>query len=253
VNQIEIDRALRKLRLSGIADVLEVRVRGAQAERQPHLDFLSTLVSDELTRRQDRLLGRRIKLAGFRDSGKTLDAFDLDFNKKMNRQLIYELATARFVERREDVLLLGPPGTGKSHLAHAIGHAAIQQGHKVRYREAHVLIEELADANLDGRRKEVMAALAAVPLLIVDDLGMRKLPATAAEDLLELVMRRYERGATLLTSNRPVEDWGKLLGDNAAVTALLDRLLHHAHVMQCGPKSWRTHHAASLRKDADSR
>jgi DNA replication protein DnaC len=253
VNVIEIDRALRKLRLSGMADVLEIRVRGAAAERQPHLDFLSVLVSDELLRRQDRLLGRRIKQAGFRDSGKTLDSFDLDFNKKTNRQLLYELATARFVERREDVLFLGAPGTGKSHLAQAIGLSAIQQGHKVRYREAHVLLEELADATLEHRRKEVMTDLATVPLLVIDDLGMRKLPSTAAEDLLELIMRRYERASTLITSNRPVDDWGKLLGDTAAVSALLDRLLHHAHVLQCGPRSWRTHHATNLPKDSDSK
>jgi len=253
VNSVEIDRALRKLRLSGMADVLEVRIKGAAAERQPHLDFLSALVGDELLRRQDRLLGRRIKQAGFRDGGKTLDSFDLDFNKKMNRQLVYELATARFVERREDVLFLGPPGSGKSHLAQAIGMSAIQQGHRVCYREAHVLIEELADAALDQRRKEVMAELATVPLLIVDDLGMRKLPPTAAEDLLELIMRRYERASTLLTSNRPVDDWGKLLGDTAAVSALLDRLLHHAHVLQCGPRSWRTHNAASLPRETAAR
>jgi DNA replication protein DnaC len=142
VNTVEIDRALRKLRLSGMADVLEVRIKGAAAERQPHLDFISALVSDELQRRQDRLLGRRIKQAGFRDTGKTLDSFDLDFNKKMNRQLVYELATARFVEKREDVLFLGPPGSGKSHLAQALAMSAIQQGHKVSYREAHVLIED---------------------------------------------------------------------------------------------------------------
>ena len=153
MNIIEIDRALRRLRLSGMAEVLEVRIQGAAAERQPHLDFLSALVGDELLRRQDRLLGRRIKQAGFRDTGKTLDSFDLDFNKKMNRALVFELATARFVEKREDVLFLGPPGTGKSHLAQAIAHCAIQQGHRVRYREAHALLEELADASLERRAR----------------------------------------------------------------------------------------------------
>ena len=116
-----------------------------------------------------------------------------------------------------------------------------------------MLLEDLADATLERRRKEVMAELATVPLLIIDDLGMRKLPTTAAEDLLELIMRRYERASTLLTSNRPVDDWGKLLGDTAAVSALLDRLLHHAHVLQCGPRSWRTHHATSLPTDTNSK
>ena len=108
------------------------------------------------------------------------------------------------------------------------------------YRETHVLLDELADAIVDGTRKEYLQSLAAVPLLIIDDFGMRKLPLTAAEDLLEIVMRRYERASTLLTSNRPVEDWGKLLGDVAAVSAMLDRLLHHGHVLKCGPRSWRT-------------
>jgi DNA replication protein DnaC len=244
---VELDRALRQLRLSGMADVLETRLRHAQAERLPPLDLIATLVSDELRRREDRLMTRRHKLAAFRDPDRSLETFDFDFNKKMNRALIFDLATARFIQQREDALFLGPPGTGKSHLAQAIGRAAIQQGYRVTYREAHTLLEELAEAAVDGTRKDRLAELATVPLLIIDDLGMRKLPHTAAEDLLELIMRRYERASTLLSSNRPVDDWGKLLGDTAAVTALLDRLLHHAHVLKCGPKSWRTKVHTDLR------
>jgi DNA replication protein DnaC len=238
----ELDRALRQLRLSGMATALEARLRQAQAERLAPLDLLAALVTDELVRRQDRLLERRRTHARFRDPGKTLDTFDVDFNKKMDRARIFELATGRFIAAHEDALFLGPPGTGKSHLAQAIGHAAIQQGYRVRYTEAHGLLDELAEASVDGTRRETMTELATVPLLIIDDLGMRKLPATAAEDLLELVMRRYERASTLLTSNRPVDDWGKLLGDTAAVAALLDRLLHHGHVLKCGPRSWRLRH-----------
>ena len=251
MNLVELDHALRQLRLSGMADVLDTRLRQAQSEHLAPLDLVSALVNDELVRRQDRLFARRHKQAGFRDVDRSLDSFDFDFNKKMNRALIYDLATARFIAQREDALFLGQPGTGKSHLAQAIGRAAIQQGYRVIYREAHTLMEEIADATIRGTRKVYLADLASVPLLIIDDLGMRKLPHTAAEDLLELVMRRYERASTLLTSNRPVDDWGKLLGDTAAVTALLDRLLHHAHVLKCGPRSWRTKVHSDLRPQED--
>lgn len=246
MNMNELDHALRKLRLSGMADTLELRLLEAQTERQAPIDTVSVLVSDELLRRQDRLLDRRLAQARFRDAGKTLDGFDFGFNRKLNRKLVFELATARFVSRHEDVLLLGPPGTGKSHLVQAIGTAVIGQGHTVYYREAHTLIEELMNATLDARRKKHMADLEGVELLIIDDLGMRKLPPTAAEDLLEIIMRRYERASTILTSNRPIEDWGKLLGDTAAVTAMLDRLLHHAHVLKCGPSSWRSKEKIAL-------
>jgi len=240
MNLIELDRALKQLRLGGMAAVLETRLRQAQSEPLAPIDLISCLVSDELARRGERLLERRKKQAQFRDAQKTLDNFDFNFNRKMNRSLIFDLATGAFLGRHEDALFLGPPGTGKSHLAQAIGQAAIQQGYRVLYRETHTLLDELADATLDGTRKELMGFLITVPLLIIDDLGMRKLPLTAAEELLEIIMRRYERASTVLTSNRPVEDWGKLLGDAAAVSAMLDRLLHHGHVLKCGPRSWRT-------------
>jgi len=239
MNIAELQRSLRSLRLGGMAAVLETRLLQAQAEPMAPIDLLACLVSDELTRRSDRLLERRRKEAGFRDANRTLDAFDFGFNPKMNRSLVFDLATCQFIERREDALFLGPGGTGKSHLAQAIGQAAILQGHRVMYREAHVLLEQLADAVAEGKRTQFMVNLTTVPLLIIDDFGMRKLPMTAAEDLLEIVMRRYERASTLLTSNRLVEDWGKLLGDTTSVGSMLDRLLHHGHVLKCGPKSWR--------------
>src|SRR5258708_6367711 len=239
MNLIELNRALRQLRLGGIAAVLETRLHQAQAEPMAPLDFISCLVSDELTRRE-RLLERRRKQAQFRDPQKALDNFDFNFNKKMNRSLVFDLATATFVARHEDALFLGPPGTGKSHLAQAIGHAVIGQGYRVIYRETHTLLEEIAEASIDGTRKEHMELLATVPLLIIDDLGMRKLAPTAAEELLEIVMRRHERASTLLTSNPPVEDWGKLRGDSAAGTDMPDRLLHHRHILKFGPRTWRT-------------
>jgi len=240
MNLIELNRALRQLRLGAMAAVLETRLQQAQAEPMAPIDLISCLVTDELNRRSERLLDRRRKQAHFRDPNKTLESFDFQFNKKMNRSLVFDLASGAFIARREDALFLGPPGSGKSHLAQAIGAAAIQQGYRVLYREAHSLLEELSEATLEGTRKQLVDGLATVPLLIIDDLGMRKLPQTAAEELLEIIMRRYERASTVVTSNRPVEDWGKLLGDSAAVTAMLDRLLHHGHVLKCGPRSWRT-------------
>jgi len=240
MNLNELQRSQRQLRLGGMAAVLETRLQQAQAEPMAPIDLLATLVSDELTRRSDRLLERRRNLAAFRDPNKTLDNFDFSFNPKMNRSMVFDLATGAFIDRREDALFLGPGGTGKSHLAQAIGQAAILQGHKVLYRQTHILLEEVGEATLDGKRKQYMESISSVALLIIDDFGMRKLPQTAAEDLLEIVMRRYERASTLLTSNRPVDDWGKLLADVAAVGAMLDRLLHHGHVLKCGPKSWRT-------------
>src|SRR5262249_37281277 len=168
MNLIELNHALRQLRLGGMAAVLETRLQQAQAEAMTPIDLISCLVSDELSRRSDRLLERRRKQAGFRDPHKTLDNFDFRFNKKMNRSLVFDLATGECFTRREDALLLGPPGTGKSHIAQAIGQAIIAQGYRVLYLETHTLLDELADATLDGTRKEYIEWIVSLPLLIVD-------------------------------------------------------------------------------------
>ena len=247
----ELDRALRQLRLGGMADTLTVRAQQARAENLGPLDFVSLLVHDELERRRDRLVTRRIKEASFRDV-KTLDTFDWTFNTGIDRALIFELATGRFIERREDALLLGNPGCGKSHLAQAIGMAAIHGGFHVMYREAHRLFEDLVLADATDERAQSIATLSEIPLLIIDDVEMRKLPASAAEDLLEIIMRRYERASTIITSNRPIEDWPKLFGDTPAVTAFLDRLMHHCHLIQIRGKSYRLHESSAIARQRKS-
>src|ERR1041384_5700418 len=165
MNIIELQRSLRQLRLGGMAAVLETRLHQAQAEPMAPIDLLPALVPDELTRRGDRLLERRRKLAGFRDPDRHLDNFDFSFNPKINRSLVFDLATGAFIGKREDALFLGPGGTGKSHLAQAIGQAAILQGYRVLYRETHVLLDHLADAVTDGTRKQFMDSVSTVPLL----------------------------------------------------------------------------------------
>jgi DNA replication protein DnaC len=222
-----------------MADALSIRSQQARAESLGPIDFISLLVYDELQRRRDRLIARRIKAAGFRDQ-RTLDTFDWKFNT-LDRALIFELAAGRFIEQHEDALLLGNAGVGKSHIAQAVGMAAIHAGFRVLYREAHVLFEELLLANAIGERAATIGTYSEIPLLIIDDLGMRKLPASAAEDLLEIVMRRHERASTILTSNRPLDDWPKLFGDTPAVAAFLDRLMHHSHLIEIRGKSYRLH------------
>jgi DNA replication protein DnaC len=248
----ELERALRQLRLGAMSAVLSARLVEARSSKLDYAAFLTNLVQDELDRRTGRRAERRLKIAAFREPDKTLDGFDFDFNKKMNRKLVFELATGAFVDRREDALFIGPPGTGKSHLAQAIGASLVMRGVSVRYFEAHILLEAFQDAALNGTRKELMKSIAEAQLLIIDDLGMKKLPPTAAEDMLELIMRRYERASTVLTSNRPLDDWGKMFGDTATVSGMIDRLLHHAHVLEAGPLSWRMKRVAGkpLRPEA---
>ena len=242
---------LRKLRLSGLAQSLEVRLQEATSHQLSHGEFLELILQDELAVRHDRQLERRRKAAAFRDQ-RTLEDFDFDFNSSIKRKQVYDLASGAFVRQGRDVLLLGPPGVGKSHLAQAIGQAVIRMGFAVLYRSIFDLARDFLHDEVAGGQEKVLMRYLKPDLLIIDDMGMKPLPRRGGEYLLEIIMRRYEVRSTMMTSNRPLEDWGKLIGDVPSATAILDRFLHHAELITITGRSYRLrHHPTSKNASAN--
>lgn len=240
----EMERALRSLRLSGMSATLQARALQVASHEMDFIEAFSWLVQDELDRRRSRLLDRRYALSGLPER-KDLKTFDWSYNPRLPKREVLELATLKFIDAREDALLIGPPGTGKSHAAKALAALTVTRGYKVLYREAHQLIEDINEARELGEMRKLRAQLKAAELLLIDDLFLRKLPAQAGDELADVLMSRYEKGSTIITSNRPFEDWAKLLGDVVVVTPLLDRLMHHGHLLKFEGKSWRLKEAAA--------
>jgi DNA replication protein DnaC len=240
--------AARKLRLSGLISSLEIRLQEAMSHGLSHAEFLELVLQDELAVRDDRRLQRRVKTAMFREL-KTLEDFDWSFNPSIKKKQVFELATCRFIRETRDVLWLGPPGVGKSFLCQALGYQAIKSGYLVLYRSIFDVVRDFLHDEALEQEDRVLSRYLKPDLLIIDDMGMKQLPKRSGEYLFEIIMRRHEVRSTMMTSNRPLEDWGKLVGDVPSATAILDRFLHHAELIQITGRSYRLRGAGKGMED----
>ncbi|MDO8670183.1 MAG: IS21-like element helper ATPase IstB [Dehalococcoidia bacterium] len=229
---------LKQLRLSGMADSLEERAELARGQKLTPVEFLALLLDDEIDRRHRKRLARMEKSAGF-ENMKLLSGFDFAAAPALDRSLVLDMATCGFIERKENWLVCGPTGVGKSHLTTAIGYEAIKRGFAVSSHQTHRLLAELHASRADGSASRLMHKVTACDLLILDDFGLRPITPQGADDLYEIIHCRYEKASTILTSNRSPSEWPEVFGDSLLASAALDRLTHHARVTVITGESYR--------------
>jgi DNA replication protein DnaC len=247
--QVLLDHHLKTLRLPTMLREYDKVAQQCATDAVDYPRFLLRLVELELLDRDRRAVERRIKAARF-EVVKTLDTFDFLAIPSLNKQLVLDLARCDYIDRRENVLALGNSGTGKTHVALALGLAACQKGYRVRFATAAGLVHELMEARDEKRLLRIQKQLAGYQLLIIDELGFVPLSRTAAELLFEIFSQRYERGATLVTSNLPFNEWTEILGTERLTGALLDRLTHHIHILEMNGESYRLKESKQTRKSA---
>ena len=240
---------LKKLRLSGVLQSLELRTREAVDDNLAHSEFLLRLLSDEVARRDGKQLDQRLRRANF-EHGRSIEDFDFHFNPSVPKAKILDLATCAFIERHENALLVGPTGVGKSHLAQALGHRACRAGKTVLFVTATELFQQLRASRADNSHARRLLRFTTPDLLIVDDLGLRPLSGDEPADLYEVIRQRYERGSMIITSNRDIDEWEPLFDNPLLASAALDRLLHHAHIVTITGDSYRNPPASRRARSA---
>jgi len=247
--QHQLTPRLKRLRLSGILETLDVRNQQAIGEKWSYVEFLTRLVEDEVERRDHKQLALRLRRATV-NTGKTLESFDFAFNASINRQQVLDLATSLYVQQKRNVLICGPTGVGKSHLSQALGHEACRRGYDVLFTSAHKMLLHLNGGRADGTYARRLSSYLKPDLLILDDFGLKPLLPPGPEDLYDVVNERYERGSILLSSNRTPTEWYELFGDALLASAALDRLMHNAHTLVITGESYRAQGRRWHRKEA---
>jgi DNA replication protein DnaC len=229
---------LRQLKLAGMVKTIESRNKYALEKKVSYIDFIELLLEDEAVNRKTNSFSKRLNRSKL-DTQKDIDTFDFNYQPELDKTKILDLAACRFITEKANVVLMGKPGVGKTHLANALGLEAIKKGYKVMFLHINDLIDKMNTAKADGTKYQLLNELTNSDLIILDEIGFKKIPQESIDDFFEVIRKRYEKGSVIFTTNRNFEDWGNVFGDYTMASAIIDRIIHHAHIIKINGESFR--------------